>query len=154
MRIEIAHITPRRQRLKSAAARALLEEYVQRAGRYAAVSAQAYDSEQAIFAALDRAGGRTPVTLVLLDSRGQSMTSEEIADRVGKLRDGGAQLLVFAVGPADGWSRAAWTRADVRLSFGAITLPHELALAVLAEQIYRALTILAGHPYHSGHGAA
>ncbi len=58
---------------------------------------------------------------------------------------------MLAIGPADGWSTAARARAGLLLSFGAITLPHELARVVLAEQIYRALTILAGHPYHSGH---
>jgi 23S rRNA (pseudouridine1915-N3)-methyltransferase len=58
---------------------------------------------------------------------------------------------VLAIGPADGWSDAARARAGLLLSFGSITLPHQLARVVLAEQIYRALTILAGHPYHSGH---
>ncbi len=70
---------------------------------------------------------------------------------MGRLRDNGTQTLVLAIGPADGWSDGARARASLLLSFGAITLPHELARAVLAEQIYRALTILAGHPYHCGH---
>ena len=89
--------------------------------------------------------------LILLDSRGKQMTSEEFAAQVGRLRDGGTQTLVLAIGPADGWSDVARARAGMTLSLGAITMPHELARAVLAEQIYRALTILAGHPYHSGH---
>jgi 23S rRNA (pseudouridine1915-N3)-methyltransferase len=55
------------------------------------------------------------------------------------------------VGPADGWSEYARAQAQSTLSFGPMTLPHELARLVLAEQIYRAFTILAGHPYHSGH---
>jgi len=55
------------------------------------------------------------------------------------------------VGPADGWSAEARNRAQLLLSLGAMTLPHELARVVLAEQVYRACTILAGHPYHSGH---
>ena len=59
-------------------------------------------------------------------------------------------MLVLGIGPADGWS-AALKRADLSLAFGRITLPHELAAVVAAEQIYRALTILAGHPYHTGH---
>lgn len=151
MRIEVAYITPRRQRLKSAPAQALVDEYVKRAGRYAQVHASAYDSESALLSTLDKVAGRSPVTLILLDSRGDALTSEAIAERLGHLRDTGAQHIVFAVGPADGWSAAAWTRAALRLSFGAITLPHELALAVLAEQLYRALSILAGHPYHGGH---
>jgi 23S rRNA (pseudouridine1915-N3)-methyltransferase len=151
MRLEIAYITPRRQRLKSAAAQALLDDYMKRAARYEPVQAVAYDSEAALLAALDKAGHRTPVHFVLLDSRGEALTSEAIAERLGRLRDTGIQQVTLAIGPADGWSPAAWTRAGLRLSFGAITLPHELALAVLAEQLYRALTILAGHPYHGGH---
>ena len=61
------------------------------------------------------------------------------------------QEMVFAVGPANGWSPEALWRAQLKLSFGKMTLPHELARVVLAEQVYRALTILAGHPYHGGH---
>jgi 23S rRNA (pseudouridine1915-N3)-methyltransferase len=58
---------------------------------------------------------------------------------------------MLAIGPADGWSVAARQRADLLVSFGRLTLPHQLARVVLAEQVYRALTILAGHPYHTGH---
>jgi 23S rRNA (pseudouridine1915-N3)-methyltransferase len=56
--------------------------------------------------------------------------------------------MIFAVGPADGWSEAARAQAGLLLSLGAMTLAHALARLVMAEQIYRALTILAGHPYH------
>ena len=79
------------------------------------------------------------------------MSSEGYAQFLGNLRDSGTQDSVLAIGPADGWSRAAHAQAGLLLSFGAMTLPHELALVVLAEQTYRALTILGGHPYHSGH---
>ena len=89
--------------------------------------------------------------LILCDSRGEPLSSEELAGRLGRLRDSGTQLIVLAIGPADGWSDAARSRAQLTIGFGRITLPHELARVVLAEQIYRALTILAGHPYHSGH---
>ena len=152
MRIEIAYITPRRQRLKSAPAQALLDEYLKRCSRYGAVQAISYETEAGLLDSLVRNASRTPVKFILLDSRGQALHSEAIAERLGALRDSGAQLLTFAVGPADGWSPMAWNRADLRLSLGAITLPHELALVVLAEQIYRALSILAGHPYHTRHG--
>ena len=145
MRIELAYITPRRGRLKSGPAQALVEEYVARAARFTPTQANCFDSEASLLAALDKAAARTPAALVILDSRGEALTSEAIATRLGTLRDGGTQHLVFAIGPPDGWSAAAWNRAQLRLSFGAVTLPHELALAVLAEQI------LAGHPYHSGH---
>ena len=100
---------------------------------------------------MDRLAGRTKPHLILLDSLGKQFTSEELAAYIGKLRDAGQQNLIFAVGPADGWSTAAKSRASLILSFGKITLPHELARTILAEQVYRALTILAGHPYHSGH---
>jgi len=89
--------------------------------------------------------------LLLTDSRGKQLSSEDLAENVGRLRDTGAQTLIFAIGPADGWSAVALKRADLTVAFGRITLPHELAAVVAAEQIYRALTILAGHPYHSGH---
>jgi len=79
------------------------------------------------------------------------LSSDEFAGELGRLRDTGTQMLVLGIGPADGWSAAALKRADLSLAFGRITLPHELAAVVAAEQIYRALTILAGHPYHTGH---
>lgn len=151
MRLEIAYISPRRQRLKSAPARALLEEYVQRASRYMPTEAVPYASEEEFLAALARNAGRLPPTLILLDSRGDALTSEALAARLDRLREGGAQHAVFAIGPADGWTERAWKQAHQRLSLGAITLPHELALVVLSEQLYRGLTILAGHPYHGGH---
>jgi 23S rRNA (pseudouridine1915-N3)-methyltransferase len=100
---------------------------------------------------LDQKQGRMPSYAILLDSRGQQYTSEEFAARIGRLRDEGTQRLVLAIGPADGWSVAARHRANLLFSLGRITLPHQLARVVLAEQVYRAMTILAGHPYHSGH---
>lgn len=151
MRIEIAYITPRRGRLKSGSAQALLDEYLARINRYTAVQAVPYDSEASFLSALDKATARTSPALIALDSRGDALTSEAIATRFAQLRDGGTQQLIFAIGPANGWSSLALGRAKLRLSFGAITLPHELALVVLAEQLYRAQTILEGHPYHGGH---
>ena len=151
MRIELAFVAPRRQRLKSSPTQALLDDYLKRSSRYIPIQAVPYDSENALLSALDRHNARTQATLILLDSRGQSLSSEAIAERLGALRDNGAQLLLFSIGPHDGWSSLAWNRASLRLSLGPITLPHELALVVLAEQIYRAFCILAGHPYHGGH---
>ena len=66
-------------------------------------------------------------------------------------RDEGTQHILFAIGPADGWSDAARARAKLLLSLGSLTVAHTLARLVLAEQLYRASTILTGHPYHSGH---
>jgi len=100
---------------------------------------------------LDRQAGRIATHLCLFDSTGISLSSIEFANILGTLRDAGAQRVLFAIGPASGWSAAGLARADRVLSLGKFTLPHELARVVVAEQIYRALTILAGHPYHLGH---
>lgn len=79
------------------------------------------------------------------------MTSEAFARWIGVRRDEGAQHLIFAIGPADGWSNDARERAALLVSLGSFTMAHALARLVLAEQLYRAFTILAGHPYHTGH---
>jgi 23S rRNA (pseudouridine1915-N3)-methyltransferase len=91
---------------------------------------------------------------MLLDGRGRQMSSEDLADWLGACRNAGTQHVVFAIGPADGWSENARTEAKRRgrlLSLGPMTLAHQLARLVMAEQIYRACTILTGHPYHKGH---
>jgi len=100
---------------------------------------------------LSRQQGRTAAVTVLLDSRGRQMTSEVFAAWLGARRDEGAQHIVFAIGPADGWSEAARERAQLVLSLGPMTFAHALARLVMAEQLYRAFTILSGHPYHTGH---
>ncbi|MGA7546047.1 MAG: 23S rRNA (pseudouridine(1915)-N(3))-methyltransferase RlmH [Methyloceanibacter sp.] len=90
----------------------------------------------------------SPHKLVCLDRTGEAMSSEAFAQALAKVRDEGARTLAFLIGGADGLGQEALVRADRRLSLGALTLPHGLARIVLAEQIYRAATILAGHPYH------
>lgn len=129
----------------------LVRMYQERAARYAACEAVVFSSEAALLAALAREAARVRPVLWLADSPGRLCTSEELAASLVQSFDQGVQQLVVAIGPADGWSEAALARADLTLSFGRITLPHELAAVVAAEQIYRALTIRAGHPYHSGH---
>ena len=151
MKITLAAIGARRSRSKLEATDRLLADYVERAGRYAPCESQLFDSEAAFMDWLDRQPGRTPGYAVLLDSRGRQYTSEEFSALVGRIRDEGTQRLVLAIGPADGWSAAARERANLLFSLGSLTLPHQLARVVIAEQVYRALTILAGHPYHSGH---
>jgi 23S rRNA (pseudouridine1915-N3)-methyltransferase len=154
MKLFLASISPTRSRPKSDAADTLAADYLTRAARYLPCESQTHTSEAALLASLDRSARqatRTAPILILLDSRGKQLTSEDFAAHLGRLRDSGTQSVVLAIGPADGWSAAARTRAGLIFSLGAITLPHELARTVLAEQIYRALTILAGHPYHSGH---
>ena len=86
--------------------------------------------------------------VIALDERGKSLTSPAFADRVGKLIDSGAPALAFAIGGPDGFDEAFRSSARDIVSFGAATLPHQLVLVVLAEQVYRAATILTGHPYH------
>lgn len=88
--------------------------------------------------------------LMCLDRGGDQLGSEAFARALAKFRDGGAQGLAFLIGGADGLGPQALARADQVLSLGPMTLPHGLARIVLAEQIYRAETILAGHPYHRG----
>lgn len=151
MKITLAAIAARRTRSKSELTDRLLNDYIERAARYESCDARVFDSEAALLEWLDREPGRTPTYTVLLDSRGQQYSSEEFSARVGRIRDDGTQRLVLAIGPADGWSDAARQRANLLLSFGRLTLPHQLARVVLAEQVYRALSILAGHPYHTGH---
>lgn len=151
MRLEIAYISSRRGRLKSAPAQTLLEDYVKRSRRFLPVDTVAYETEPSLLAALSKSAQRTAPALILLDSRGENLTSEDFAARLQRLQDSGTQQTTFAIGPPDGWSPTALQQAGQRISFGTMTLPHELALVLIAEQLYRALTILAGHPYHSGH---
>jgi 23S rRNA (pseudouridine1915-N3)-methyltransferase len=125
--------------------------YVERCTAYASCESQSFRNVEALFEWLDKQQRRAPAITVLLDSRGRQMTSEEFAAWLGRQRDNSAQQIVFAIGPADGWSETARKRAMLLLSLGPLTLAHALARVVLAEQVYRAFTILAGHPYHSGH---
>ncbi|MGI4831667.1 MAG: 23S rRNA (pseudouridine(1915)-N(3))-methyltransferase RlmH [Janthinobacterium lividum] len=151
MRLQLAYVSPRRERLKSSAAQVLIEEYVARASRYLPVKLQAFLSEDELLATTSKRAGRIAPYCILLDSSGRSRTSTGFAELLGQQQDQGTQEIVLAIGPANGWSRSAKEGATLLLSLGAMTLPHELALVVLAEQVYRALTILAGHPYHNGH---
>ena len=86
--------------------------------------------------------------LVLLDERGKNIGSEEFTVRLGKWRDKGQRDLVIAIGGPDGHAPELAEKAALMLSFGALTWPHQLARVMLAEQLYRAASIAAGHPYH------
>jgi 23S rRNA (pseudouridine1915-N3)-methyltransferase len=88
--------------------------------------------------------------IVVLDERGKPLTSEAFARLLAKLRDDGAGTAAILIGGADGHAAAVREAARTIVALGAITLPHGLARIVLAEQLYRAATILAGHPYHRG----
>jgi 23S rRNA (pseudouridine1915-N3)-methyltransferase len=135
---------------KDPAIEALTGEYLRRLRGYNVTESGEYVSEEALLKSLGKSSRVQPV-LVVLERQGKQLDSERIAELIRDYQDGGTQELVFAVGPADGWSHEALTAADFKLSFGPITLPHELAQVVLAEQLYRAFTILKGHPYHTGH---
>ncbi|MBY0283658.1 MAG: 23S rRNA (pseudouridine(1915)-N(3))-methyltransferase RlmH [Sphingomonas sp.] len=98
-------------------------------------------------------GGKLPpiegqTKLVLLDETGEIMPSMAFAERLGRWRDDGVREARFMIGAADGFDDAERGKADLLLSFGRATWPHLLARAMLAEQLYRATSILANHPYH------
>jgi len=102
---------------------------------------------------LPETGGKVPEALtpcrtVLLDERGKALSSEEFAAILGRWRDEGVREARFVLGAADGHSDEERAGADLLLAMGAMTWPHLLARAMLAEQLYRATTIVAGHPYH------
>ena len=85
---------------------------------------------------------------VMLDERGRALSSAELAGKLEQWRDGGKREARFSIGGADGHSESERAAADLLLSFGPATWPHLLARAMLAEQLFRATSILANHPYH------
>lgn len=87
-------------------------------------------------------------TLILCDERGTSETSEAFAARLARWRDASRPAAILVIGGADGLDPALHARADYVLSFGAFTIPHQIVRILASEQLYRAMTILAGHPYH------
>jgi 23S rRNA (pseudouridine1915-N3)-methyltransferase len=86
--------------------------------------------------------------IIVLDERGKALTSQAFAQLMARIRDDGAATAAILIGGADGLAPAVREAAGAQVSFGAITLPHGLARILLAEQLYRAATILSGHPYH------
>jgi len=91
---------------------------------------------------------RTADVKVALDAEGRTLSSDQFARWIAERRDNGAKALAFLIGGADGHGPEAFNAATLKLSLGPLTLPHGLARIVLVEQLYRAATILAGHPYH------
>ena len=157
MQITIAAIG----RLKAGPERVLYDRFLDRAGRAgrqlgltfatrefpesraAAPAARKNQEAAAIVASLPDGA-----LVVALDQAGKGLDSRDFAERLEKWRDDGASDLIFAVGGADGHGAPLTARADFRLAFGAMTWPHQLVRLMLAEQLYRAVTILTGHPYH------
>ncbi len=146
MKLLLASIAPRPH---SGPLEVLVQEYLLRTRPFLPAEARVFRTEAALFTSLAKERGR--ILTVLLDSSGSPRSSQALAALLDRHKQTGTQLLVLAVGPADGWSAPAFASAGDTLSLGPMTLPHELARLVLAEQLYRACTILAGHPYHSGH---
>lgn len=85
---------------------------------------------------------------IVLDEHGKDLPSEMLAKKLGAWRDDGIGYASFFIGGADGHSQSLLTKADIKIAFGKATWPHMLVRAMLCEQIYRAMTILSGHPYH------
>jgi 23S rRNA (pseudouridine1915-N3)-methyltransferase len=136
---------------QDASIQALTNEYLKRIARYTEVEGLALPNEAALLKLKEKSGTRPAHTLVLLDSGGKQLSSVEFAQFLENHQDRNPQPLVLAIGPADGFSPETREAAAAMLSFGKMTLAHELARIVLLEQVYRAFTILKGHPYHTGH---
>ena len=146
MKLKVAWIG----KTKEPAIQALTDEYLKRLSRYADAEGITLKDEAAVLKLCAR-DARPRHTLVLLDEQGKQFSSEELAKFLGGYQDRNPLPLLFAVGAADGFTDQARQAATLVLSLGRMTLAHELARVVLLEQLYRAFTILKGHPYHLGH---
>ena len=146
MKIKVAWIG----KTKEPAIETLTHEYLTRLARYAEVEALPLKDEAALLE-LCTPKARPKRTLWLLDSRGKQLSSEEFAKFIANHQERSSATLLLAVGPANGFTDQARQAAAFVLSLGLMTLAHELARVVLLEQLYRAFTILKGHPYHLGH---
>ena len=166
MRIVIAAVG----KLKSGPEKALFDEYVRRmtwpvtlreveaAGRLSGPALKAREGELLLAALEPKGAGKSAAKkagraaagrrLVALDEHGEEPTSPAFAQRLGAWRDQGAEEIAFVIGGADGLADAVRERADWTVAFGRLTWPHLLVRVLLAEQLYRAQQILAGHPYH------
>jgi 23S rRNA (pseudouridine1915-N3)-methyltransferase len=136
---------------KHLAIQSLSDEYLKRLQQYAEVDGISLKDEAALLKLSGHEGKNSRRRLILLDSRGKQLSSEELAQFIGSHQDRNPTPLLFAIGPADRFAENTRTHADFTLSLGKMTIAHELTRVVLLEQIYRAFTILKGHPYHLGH---
>ena len=135
----------------NAALAGVAEDYLRRCGRALPAESRVLRTEAALLAVVAEERRAGASVFWMADLGGRSLDSLQFAERIREARDSGVRTLLLAVGPADGWSAPARAAADLRISLGAMTLPHELAWLLLAEQVYRASTIVQGHPYHLGH---
>ncbi|MGC2333610.1 MAG: 23S rRNA (pseudouridine(1915)-N(3))-methyltransferase RlmH [Candidatus Acidiferrales bacterium] len=125
--------------------RALLDDYVRRIERYAEIDVS--ELRDGSPAALRKLKIEPSAMAVLLDATAKQFTSQQFAHWLGDLRDRGVRELVFLCGDAEGFPSDLRASAKQKISLSTLTMPHEFARVVLAEQIYRAFAILAGHPY-------
>ncbi len=132
---------------KNSPEKMLIDEYVKRMA-WTVVIKETDNSTQAEEAHFLQSVIPHGAKVVVLDERGENMKSTELAEKVSNWQLNGCSELCFLIGGADGHLQSTRDRADLLLSFGKLTLPHMLMRAVLAEQIYRIQTIIAGHPYH------
>lgn len=124
--------------------RAVLDDYVRRISRHSPIEINEVRDEAA---AIKRLDADRAATVVLLDAAGKNLDSNAFAKWLAEHRDRGARELIFLCGDADGFPETLRQRARQELSLGAMTFSHELARVMLAEQLYRAFTILSGSPY-------
>ncbi|MGC2464601.1 MAG: 23S rRNA (pseudouridine(1915)-N(3))-methyltransferase RlmH [Candidatus Acidiferrum sp.] len=124
--------------------RAVIDDYVKRIGRHSPVEVMEVRDGDAAIKKLD---ADRSATAVLLDALGKNLDSNAFAKWLGELRDHGTRELMFVCGDADGFPPALRERVPQKISLGPMTFSHELARAVLAEQLYRAFAILSGSPY-------
>lgn len=136
---------------KISAIQSLTDEYVKRLRQFAEVEGVSLKDETALLKLCGRDGRGAWRGLTLFDSRGRQLSSEEFAQFLRERQERNPMPMVFAIGPADGFSETALKQADSVVSLGKMTIAHELARVVVLEQVYRAFTILKGHPYHLGH---
>lgn len=133
-------------KLRDAGLQAMCAEYVRRSQPYGALELIECRDLAAVRAHWTR-GGDGPSVSVLFDERGDQLSSRELADRVAAWRSRGARVRL-SIGDADGFSDRDRAGADQLLALSRLTLPHRLVRVLVLEQLYRALTLLAGHPYH------
>ena len=147
MKLKIAWIG----KTKSKAIDTLTDDYVERIARYVPIEEAVLRSQDEVLIKFGAGSKDGKSVLALMDSRGKEYSSEAFAGFLQNHQDRNPLPLVFAVGGADGFDATVRAKADHVISLGKLTLPHELARIVLLEQIYRAFTIMKGHPYHTGH---
>ena len=148
-------------RMKAGPERELFQRYAQRIGEFRNLCLQGLEVKEIAESRARAAAARmseegaallaalpAEATLAVFDDRGEAASSVDFASFIEKERDRGRANLWFAIGGAEGLDAALRARATATYSFGRMTLPHQLVRILAAEQIYRALTILSGHPYH------